>query len=350
MSQKQGGAEGVNTVEEKNDGKEVNVDYRSAYQKQNAAKTPKKNGQAKKQPVPQKSKNTSQKEAPAQKKSQQPKKQQPSKVTEKPKQNQEPKVPVERDDFLTEDEKEIVQQEEKKIIDGVSLPSEDEKPVKKRPRKRRYGIFVGSIVMIFALIGVCFLVGTVGKQIYFSLTDDSKLREYDTFLSPIVMQDPAPFDDPEQADPQMVLNASVWRAVTLNGMEYSDYDELGRTLVPLADVADACHELFGPDCDLQPENPEEETFFEYDAEKYMFHVAPYSSQSSFAPYTVSSRSSGGNTILRVGYVAASDEWRSDTTSQVQTPTPTKYMEYVLSTNTETGKEYVSAIHVAGEES
>ena len=48
---------------------------------------------------------------------------------------------------------------------------------RKRRGKRRYGIFVGALVMVLALVGVGFIVTTVGKQIYNVVTDDSKLRD-----------------------------------------------------------------------------------------------------------------------------------------------------------------------------
>lgn len=255
----------------------------------------------------------------------------------------------EMDDFLPEGE-ENTDEELLTKQPMASLDAEEIATAAKRKRrgKRRYGIFVGALVMVLALVGVGFIVTTVGKQIYNVVTDDSKLREYDTFLSAVVMQDPEPFENPADANGQMVLTASLWRAIMNHGTDYNEYDELGRTIVPLVDVADACHELFGPDCGIRPEDAPEDSFYEYDSEKNNFHVAPYSSQSSFAPYTVSSKKNGAATVLKVGYVAASDEWRSDTASQVTSPTPVKYMEYVLQPNSETGKEYIAAVRTVAD--
>ena len=256
----------------------------------------------------------------------------------------------ELDDFLQEGEEDSSEELlTKQPMAGLDADEIATAAKRKRRRKRRYGIFAGAVVMVLALVGVGFIVTTVGKQIYNVVTDDSKLREYDTFLSAVVMQDPEPFEDPADADGQMILTASIWRAIMNHGTEYNEYDELGRTIVPLVDVSDACHELFGPDCGIRPEDAPEDSFYEYDSEKNNFHVAPFSSQSSFAPYTVSSKKSGAATVLKVGYVAASDEWRNDAASEVTSPTPVKYMEYVLQPNSETGKEYIAAVRISADE-
>ena len=67
------------------------------------------------------------------------------------------------------------------------------------------------------------------------------------------MQDPAPFETIDTADPDMIMTASLWYAILQNGAEsYTSYDAEGRSLVPLGDVTAACQELFGPDCVLRP--------------------------------------------------------------------------------------------------
>lgn len=254
----------------------------------------------------------------------------------------------ELDDFLPESEKNTDEAMLSKNEEQLPNITEQEVVVVRRRGKHKYGIAAGVFVMVLALVGVCFIVGTIGTNIYKAATDDSKLRLYDSFLSAAVMQDPQPFDTPAAANEGMVLQASLWRAVTVNGSQYTDYDDAGRTKVPLGDVVDACHELFGPDCQLQPESQKNESFFEYDSTENMFHVMPYSSQSSFAAYTVSSRKSGDATVLKVGYVTASDDSRNSISSQPVVPKPVKYMEYVMKTNSSTGKEYIYAVHTVTE--
>lgn len=272
---------------------------------------------------------------------------------------QAPEPEPELDDFLPESEtaerEDILlikkdpgspgEQEQQEIAgnsEAASAPAAaDRAPSLRRSGKYRYGIGVGALIMVLAFVGLSVIVWGVGQRIYRAVTDDSPLRAYDTFLSPIVMQDPEPFESPKEADAEMVMKASLWRAVTQNGAQYNSYDDQGRTLVPLGDVVDACHALFGPDCDLQPSNPQEETFFEYDSEQNVFRVIPYSSQSSFSPYTVSSKKSGDTVVLRVGYVVG--DWQDGTESENAAPEPVKYMQYVLKKTADGKSEYVTAV-------
>lgn len=74
------------------------------------------------------------------------------------------------------------------------------------------------------------------------------------------MLDPQPFESPEKADMDFVQNASIWKLVLSDGgSSYTLYDDDGRAMIPLGDVAAACSELFGPDISFSPRTPEEET-------------------------------------------------------------------------------------------
>lgn len=280
----------------------------------------------------------------------------PTHKPEKKEEDSEPENPIreteteEEEDFVPEKEEESEEDLLTKWDDGFpeeeTFPEEAYVPPKRRG-KRRYGVTVGSLVLLLALVGVCFLAGEVGKNIYSAVTDDSRLREYDTFLTTVVAQDPQPFTSPDQADPVFVLNASLWEAMSENGSSYTDYDDAGRTIVPLGDVADACRKLFGPDCKLQPKNPETETFYEYSQSDNNFHVALYSLDSTYVPYTVSAKKKGDGVALRVGYVPPSDQWRSQSSPAASgSPSPTKYMEYILKTDPETKKEYIYSVNNA----
>ena len=233
---------------------------------------------------------------------------------------------------LPEEEEPILDKGEAEHLGEVVLAA-----ARPQHKRRRYGIPVG----------VVFLAVTIGQAIFHGLHNDSKLREYDDFLAPVVMQDPAPFETIDTADPDMIMTASLWYAILQNGAEsYTSYDAEGRSLVPLGDVTAACQELFGPDCVLRPATPKQETFFTFDNTDNQFHVAPYSSQSSYTPYTESERRSGDSILLRVGYLSPADAYFSDETGNTP-PSPAKYMEYELKTNPDTGKLYISAIRSSG---
>lgn len=256
---------------------------------------------------------------------------------------------IEIDDFLPYGDSVSDETLLTKWNDGLDEEEKDELPEQPKPpvrrRKNRYGVAVGSIVLLLALIGVGFIATAIGQRIYFAATDDSKLRAYDALIATAVMQDPQPFDSPDKANPDFVLNASLWKTITANnGTNYTNYDDSGRALVPLGDVVDACHSLFGPDCQLQPKTPAQETFFEFNSTENQFHVALYSSDSTYTPHTEKAQKKGDSIVLRVGYVSPSDASRKQTSSTATAPTPTKYMEYVLKTDSSNDSPYIYAIH------
>lgn len=253
---------------------------------------------------------------------------------------------TEIDDFLPESDGIEDERLLTKWDDGLGGAAAPEKPRLKSRGRHRYGIFVGSVVLLLALVGVGFLATAIGTKIHSTLTDDSKLRAYDQFLTVAVAQDPQPFSSPDKADSDFVLNASLWLTMTSDSAaNYTDYDDAGRTIVPLGDVVDACRQLFGPDCQLQPKNPSEETFFEYDSQNAQFHVALYSLDSTYTPYTESAKKRDDMVVLRVGYVAPSDDTRaqSGSASSNVEPKPVKYMEYDLKTDASTQKQYIYAV-------
>lgn len=235
-----------------------------------------------------------------------------------------------------------VLQEEQQEASIPSQSGEEEEPhFHARGTHRAPRLVTGVVVLLLALVGVGYLATALGTQIYYAVTDDSRERAYDEFLEPLVMQDPDAFSSQESADQQMVLAASLWKALEDNSASYTSYDESGRTLVPLADVSDACHALFGPEAELQLNGTEIDNFFTFDTDTNQFHVTPFSTQSSYIPYTESIRTEDGKTVLRVGYVAPTDSWRSDEEDAPEKPTPVKYMEYVMEKDGET--EYVAQI-------
>ncbi len=216
--------------------------------------------------------------------------------------------------------------------------------------KHRYGVVLGSLVLLLALVGVVSLAGMIGTRIYEQATDDSALRAYDEKLACIVMQDPEPFDSPETADPTFVQNAALWKSILEKRSEWTGYDDNGLAIIPLGVVASAAEELFGPDCSLSPSSPTEETFYTYDSTTNTYHVSVFSSDSAMTPYTESSRREGDTTVLTVGYVLPTDPWRTQETSsgtESTAPSPSKYMEYVMKTDPDTGEEYVYAVREPG---
>lgn len=256
---------------------------------------------------------------------------------------------TEIDDFLPAGEDSDVESYLTKWDGGGQEPASPKKSTHRRAGKYRFGLLVGSLVLILALVGVVFIAVEAGTRIHGALTDDSKLRAYDKELAVVVAQDPQPFESPDRADPDFVLNASIWKVMTGNASDYTNYDDAGRTIVPLGDVVDACGELFGPKCSLQPKNPATESFYTYDAAKAQFHIALYSLEGVYEPYTERAKKEGDSVVLRVGYIPPTDPTRassSGVSSSSGKPAPAKVMEYVIKTDAATKKDYIFSVRKA----
>ncbi len=102
------------------------------------------------------------------------------------------------------------------------------------------------------------------------------------FLAPVMMQNPEPFSSLSQASEDMILQASVWRAVTQNQANYKETDAQGRMVVPAKDVENASRELFGSAFHLSSKHLQN-FFFVYDESSDTYRVLPSSSVTSTVP-------------------------------------------------------------------
>lgn len=217
----------------------------------------------------------------------------------------------------------------------------------RKKKRRRYGIFVGSLVLLLALVGVVSLVSVITGQLKSWLSPgEPDLHSYESFLAPVVMQDPEPFESAEKADPDLIVTAGLWY-VLMNrpAAAYASYDEQGRAVLPLGEVVNGCCTLFGPNCPVFPRTPKGKSFFEYDNGENRFLIQNYSTDSSFAPYVSEGYRSGDSLFLKVGYISAADGYRIGLSEE---PAPVKYMEYELKTDPDSGREYIAAIRKAKE--
>ena len=118
-------------------------------------------------------------------------------------------------------------------------------------RKNKYAAPVGGIFLLLALIGLV-AVGFFCVRFTQGLLDNTQeKREFEGIIYPVLMFDPVPFEHAEDADPLMLLQASIWS--TLLGEKGYSYQEnaIGWKIVPASDVDVACAQLFGPQVQLE---------------------------------------------------------------------------------------------------
>lgn len=291
---------------------------------------------------------------------------------------------------LVEEEKER-KLEEKRAARAAALQKKRQARKKAhRGTRHWYGVPVGLVVIIFAVIGVISSVKWVYTAAYNYLSDDSAERAYDTYLFPVVILDPQPFETIDGADNAMMLQAAIWKTMFDDLPTLAvESDELARILLPADLVEENAVELFGTQCILTPvdiplqnevgvpneetgtesgetesdseDNSESEdgeqenvsaslsTTIQYDAEKDVYHV-PTLSINSYHPYVKKIvKTAGGDKILTVGYysMAGTNEY-SPSAGEINEETFVKDMEYKISYDSDTQQEYISAIRVVKE--
>ena len=161
--------------------------------------------------------------------------------------------------------------------ENPALLEEQDDETAQNPEAKIRGVIPGVLLLLAAFTGVvCFcMFGGV------NLVQDS--TQLNTFLAPVMMQNPQPFSAVTQANSDMTLQASVWRAVTLHSATYQTLDDQGKLIVPMADVAKASKELFGSTYQLPSYQPTAQTFFTYDVATDTFRVLPQSSVTAATP-------------------------------------------------------------------
>ncbi len=210
--------------------------------------------------------------------------------------------------------------------------------------KRIYFV-LGVMIVCLALVGVGFLGSLAVNSLKAVFNNESQKSEYESYLYPVVMLDPQPFDDVINADMEDLLNASILSLLSEN--ENSPYDfefvegETSGLAIPQETVELAFSTLFGNEVAPVHQSVECSTcVFEYQnsAKRYVIPLTGY--DPAYLPDVIEIDKSGEGTIaLTVGYVAYGDWQVSE--NQFTQPEPIKYRKITL--READGSFYISAI-------
>ena len=210
----------------------------------------------------------------------------------------------------------IAQQQEEEIYEDETKQS--------KPK----GIIPGIMILMAAFAGVvCFcMFGGVDLV--------QNTEQINAFLAPVMMQNPEPFSSLSQASEDMILQASVWRAVTQNQANYKETDAQGRMVVPAKDVENASRELFGSAFHLSSKHLQNASFFVYDESSDTYRVLPSSSVTSTVPQIKEVKKENGSIVVSVEF--------SYTTQEIAVET----YRYILEFDSLSGEPYLSSIQSA----
>lgn len=198
-----------------------------------------------------------------------------------------------------------------------------------KKRKHKYAATIGAVLIALAVLGtisLCSILINLGARV---LDNTSQKEAFEWKVYPVLMLDPATFDDPAQLDEVFVLKTALWSTLLENRTKY-DYNEQGMLIVPASDLDVAAKRLYGSAVTLN-----HQTFFEgyefnylYDEETGTYLVPVMGQTAAYVPEVVDISKDGSTYTLIVGYVAPTTLWNVSEDGESES-VPDKYLYYDL---------------------
>ncbi|MEG1953410.1 MAG: hypothetical protein RR115_04150 [Hydrogenoanaerobacterium sp.] len=196
-------------------------------------------------------------------------------------------------------------------------------------RKRKTMATIGAVVFVMAVVGVITVaIGSV--NLTGRLLDNSKEKQkLEHFLLPLVMLDPGDFESPQQADPLMILQSSIWSVLLSKNRDDLTKDDQG-VVVAASDVEVQAAKLYGTEVKLQHQSIDNyEEQIKYNPETKMYSIPMISQMAVYTPRILKVSSKGDIYTLDVGYIPPGNLWQTDADGNTYEPDPDKVMTVVL---------------------
>ncbi|MBE6899963.1 MAG: hypothetical protein E7479_04775 [Ruminococcaceae bacterium] len=243
----------------------------------------------------------------------------------------------EKADAAEENEPEEKDGEEVVVVDLLEEKTENKKKIlfpnaKKyisKKRKHQYAATVGAVLIGLAIIGtisLCSVLVNLGIRVL----DNTRQKEaFEWKIYPLLMFDPAAFEDPNQLEEVFILKTALWSNLLENRTKY-DYDEQGMLLVPASDLDVAAKSLYGEGVVLKHQTISEDYdfFYLYNEETKTYSVPIMGQTASYVPEVVQISKKGNIYTLIVGYVAPTTLWNVSEDGSSES-VPDKYLYYDL---------------------
>lgn len=207
----------------------------------------------------------------------------------------------------------------------------DQMATRSRRARRRVSAFIGGVAVLFVVMVVASVLSTVITGFSNIGSTNEKKLEYSEFITPVVLNDPAPFETIDKADNQMLLESALWRVLgemsAAEDYEYT-YDATRKIVISADEVAKAGRELFGDEVQLNMNVLSESdgsAIYYYDSIDNSFHISTGSLPGP-APVITKMAQKSDYVSLVVGYVNQEEMSLLSSDEEIECY---KYMEYVL---------------------
>ena len=203
--------------------------------------------------------------------------------------------------------------------------------------RRTGAFFLGLVLLLFAAFGIYEAAHIAADKITAAREGSARYAEYESFLKPFVVVDPAPFDDVSGAEPTDLLDAAV-SALIYDSDKMNTYEvfegEVTGLLVPQADVEAYFVRLFGTETKMQHQSVSD-SFYNviYNSERKAYIIPITSVDPLYTPKIYDTEKTGSSVTLTVGYIIGS-EWAQIERGNYTAPEPAKYMKITLREDTD----------------
>lgn len=205
---------------------------------------------------------------------------------------------------------------------------------KKKPARvsRRVAVF-GTVVLIFAIIGVVATAIGITKVTTDIIENKSQKEMFKRTVFPLVILDPPAFDSIDKLDSRTILSAGIWDFIMFEDKSKYVKDDLGNMTVPDVDIEAHITKVFGKSAVIEhQELTDSEMQILYDPEGKVYMIPSAASMMSYVPHIEKVSRKGDEYTVTVGYVPSGPVWEGDINGQKYEPDADKFLNYILKKN------------------
>ena len=205
---------------------------------------------------------------------------------------------------------------------------------KKKPARvsRRVAVF-GTVVLVFAIIGVVATAIGITKVTTDIIKNKSKKKMLKRTFFPLVILDPPAFDSIDKLDSRTILSAGIWDFIMFEDKSKYVKDDLGNMTVPDVDIEAHITKVFGKSAVIEhQELTDSEMQILYDPEGKVYMIPSAASMMSYVPRIEKVSRKGDEYTVTVGYVPSGPVWEGDINGQKYEPDADKFLNYILKKN------------------
>ena len=193
--------------------------------------------------------------------------------------------------------------------------------------RNKFLYILGVCVTMLSVIGLISSIGFLSNMAREFADNTKEKNEFARFIYPIVICDPAPFDQTVKLRSDTMITAAIWDIIIFG--DHSKYTaEFDYIIVPEVDVEYHATGLFGPGLSFNHDSIlSSDVSFYYEEEIKSYYIPSSPRYFTYSPYIEEISRVGERYTLTVGYLAPTPSWYGLTNDEP--PLPEKYVEYVV---------------------